>query len=63
MERARVKGLVRNLMIVAGNSGVQKFAGLLEKFVEHRDEAVRSHAKWAIEKLKGRVREEVEDEE
>jgi len=58
MERAKVKGLIRNLMVVAGNSGVQKFAGLLEKFVEHRDEAVRSHAKWAIEKLNPNAGEE-----
>jgi len=52
MERAKVKGLIRNLMVVAGNSGVKKFAGLLEKFVEHPEESVRSHARWAIEKLK-----------
>ena len=52
MERAKVKGLIRNLMIVAGNSGVKKFAGMLEKFVEHPEESIRTHARWAIEKLK-----------
>jgi hypothetical protein len=39
-------------MVVAGNSGVKEFAGLLEKFVKHPEEAIRSHARWAIEKLK-----------
>jgi epoxyqueuosine reductase QueG len=53
MERAKVKGLIRNLMVVAGNSGVKKFAALLEKFVDHSDDAVRSHALWAIKKLRG----------
>jgi len=51
MRRAKVKGLLRNLMVVAGNSGVGRFAGLLEKFLVHPDEVVRSHAKWAIDKL------------
>jgi epoxyqueuosine reductase len=53
MERAKVKGLIRNLMVVAGNSGVKRFAALLEKFVDHSDDAVRSHALWAIKKLRG----------
>jgi HEAT repeat protein len=38
-------------MVVAGNSGVRRFAERLSKFLEHPDEVVRSHAKWAIEKL------------
>ena len=51
MRRAKVKGLLRNLMVVAGNSGVRRFAESLSKFLEHPDEIVRSHARWAIEKL------------
>jgi len=51
MRRAKVKGLLRNLMVVAGNSGVRRFAESLRKFLEHPDEIVRSHAKWAIGKL------------
>jgi epoxyqueuosine reductase len=51
MRRAKVKGLLRNLMVVAGNSGVRRFAERLSKFLEHPDDVVRSHAKWAIEKL------------
>jgi epoxyqueuosine reductase len=51
MRRAKVKGLLRNLMVVAGNSGVQRFKKSLGRFLEHPDDIVRSHAKWAIEKL------------
>ncbi len=51
IKRAKVKGLVRNLMIVAGNSGVRDFLPKLQKFLTHEDEHVRSHARWAIRKL------------
>ncbi|HLQ78206.1 MAG TPA: tRNA epoxyqueuosine(34) reductase QueG [Terriglobia bacterium] len=51
MRRAKVKGLLRNLMVVAGNSGVKKLAASMEKFLEHADETVRSHARWGIDKL------------
>ena len=52
LRRAKVKGLLRNLMVVAGNSGVGEFRNALQKFLEHPEETVRSHAKWAIDKLK-----------
>jgi epoxyqueuosine reductase len=55
MRRAKVKGLLRNLMVVAGNSGVREFAEKIEKFLDYSDETVRSHARWAIEKLKSPV--------
>ncbi len=59
MRRAKVKGLLRNLMVVAGNSGVGRFVGNLGKFLNHPDDVVRSHAKWAIRKLEsGRKYEE-----
>ena len=51
IRRAKVKGLLRNLMVVAGNSGVGRFAAMLQRFVDHEDENVRSHARWAIDKL------------
>jgi epoxyqueuosine reductase len=51
MKRAKVKGLVRNLMVVVGNSGVQAFIPKLQKFLKHEDEHVRTHAQWAIKKL------------
>jgi epoxyqueuosine reductase len=58
MRRAKVKGLLRNLMVVAGNSGIARFKDPLRKFLWHSDEVVRSHAKWAVEKLE--VREQTE---
>ena len=51
MKRAKVKGLLRNLMVVAGNSGAREFLPKLRRFLTHDDEHVRSHAEWAIRKL------------
>ena len=51
MKRAKVNGLVRNLMVVAGNSGVGEFLPKLRKFLVHHDEHVRSHASWAALKI------------
>jgi len=53
MKRAKVKGLLRNLMVVIGNSGLRQFAPKLRKFLEHEDAHVRSHAEWALKKLRG----------
>jgi epoxyqueuosine reductase len=51
MKRAKIKGLLRNLMVVVGNSGVRGLASKLERFYEHEDEHVRSHARWAGKRL------------
>jgi epoxyqueuosine reductase len=51
MKRAKIKGLLRNLMILVGNSGVRQFLPKLEKFLTHEDDHVRSHAEWAVQKL------------
>jgi epoxyqueuosine reductase len=51
LKRAKVRGLLRNLMVVVGNSGVKRLAPLLLRFLEHEDENVRTHAQWAIRKL------------
>jgi epoxyqueuosine reductase QueG len=56
MKRAGIKGLLRNLMVVAGNSGVKEFLPNLRRFLSHDDEHVRSHARWAIEALEGTAR-------
>jgi epoxyqueuosine reductase len=53
MKRAKVKGLLRNLMVVAGNSGASELLPRLQDFLKHADEHVRSHAKWAIRRLSG----------
>jgi len=51
MKRAKIKGLVRNLMVVAGNSGSRECLPRLRRFLKHDDEHVRSHAQWAIDKI------------
>jgi epoxyqueuosine reductase len=51
MKRARVRGLVRNLMVVVGNSGLGRMAAKLEKFFDYPDPDVRSHARWAHDRL------------
>ncbi len=51
LKRARVKGLLRNLMIVAGNSGLRSLVPKLRRYLDHEDEHVRSHAAWALKKL------------
>jgi epoxyqueuosine reductase len=53
MKRAKVRGLLRNLMVVAGNTNRSDLSPKLQPFLNHDDEHVRSHAEWAIEKLNG----------
>jgi epoxyqueuosine reductase len=54
MKRAKIKGLLRNLMVVAGNSGEWRLIPKLRRFLSHEDAHVRSHAEWAIERLSER---------
>ncbi len=51
MKRAKVKGLLRNLMVVAGNSGLAQYLPKLRRFLSHDDTYVRSHAQWAVDKI------------
>ena len=51
IKRAKIRGLLRNLMIVAGNSGSSSLAPKLRRFLGYDDEFVRSHAQWAIQKI------------
>jgi epoxyqueuosine reductase len=53
LKRAKVRGLLRNLMVVAGNSGLRRLVPKLQRFLGHEDEHVRSHAEWAVRKLEG----------
>ena len=54
IKRARIRGLIRNLMVVVGNSGVTRLADKLVRFLSHPDPDVRTHAGWAWAKLLGR---------
>jgi len=51
MKRAKIQGLLRNLMVVAGNSGVAEFVPKLRRFLQHEDVHVRSHAEWAVGRI------------
>jgi epoxyqueuosine reductase len=51
MKRAKTRGLLRNLMVVAGNAGRKEVLPKLRFFLKHNDEHVRSHAQWAIGKI------------
>lgn len=51
LRRARVVGLIRNLMVVVGNSGLRRLRPRLERFLEHPDAEVRAHARWARDRL------------
>ena len=51
MKRAKVVGLLRNLMVVTGNSGVTGLLPKLRRFLSHSDEIVGKHAQWAAETL------------
>jgi epoxyqueuosine reductase len=51
LKRAKLKGLLKNLMVVAGNSGRPELLPRLQRFLTHADETVRRHAEWAVERL------------
>ena len=55
MKRAGVRRLRRNLAVAIGNSGEVEAAGAFESHNEEtcRDEMVREHVMWAVEKLRG----------
>lgn len=55
MKRAGVRRLRRNLAVALGNSGDVESAGALEGHAEEtcRDEIVKEHVRWAVEKLRG----------
>ncbi len=51
LKRAKIRGLMRNLMVVVGNSGLRQLRNRLERFLSHPDDVVRSHAEWAAARL------------
>ncbi len=54
MKRAKVSGLIRNLITVVGNSREARFVPRLQRFLTHADETVRKHAAWAVAVITGR---------
>jgi epoxyqueuosine reductase len=52
VRRAGFAGLKRNTAIAMGNSGLGRFALLLESWVDNADHGLRAAARWALNKLK-----------
>jgi epoxyqueuosine reductase len=51
VKRAKYRGLLRNVAVAMGNSGLPKFRPALEKLTQHPDSVVQEHARWALERL------------
>ncbi len=55
LRRAGFLGLRRNVAIAMGNSGLARFAPLLDRWSQSPDEGLRSAAQWALAKLQTKV--------
>jgi epoxyqueuosine reductase len=53
IKRAKYSGLRRNAAIAMGNSGNAKFLPTLEKLSSDADSTVAEHARWALSRLRG----------
>lgn len=53
VKRAKRNGLLRNVLVAMGNSGNSELAGKVEDCLADEEPLVRSHAAWALWKLKG----------
>ena len=53
LKRAKHRGLLRNALVVAGNSGEAGLLPLVEAHAESDDALVAEHARWAAQRLRG----------
>jgi epoxyqueuosine reductase len=51
MKRVKLRGLLRNACVVAGNSGDKTLLPRLINLVSHEEPLVRAHAVWAVQQL------------
>jgi epoxyqueuosine reductase len=51
VKRAKYAGMLRNVAVAMGNSGLAKFREPLEMLAQHADPLVREHAAWALGRL------------
>ncbi len=51
VKRTKWRGLLRNVAVAMGNSGVKKFISHLERLSRSGDDLVAEHARWAIRRL------------
>jgi len=52
IKRSRYQGFLRNIAVVMGNSGNQRFMPILARLANWPDEIVKSHAEWALDRLR-----------
>jgi epoxyqueuosine reductase len=53
IKRAKRKGLIRNVLVAMGNSGLKEFIPYLKESLKDDDPIIRAHAAWALWKLEG----------
>lgn len=51
LRRAKHRGLLRNALVVAGNSGRSELRPLVERYAEGDDPLLAEHARWALARL------------
>jgi epoxyqueuosine reductase len=51
ISRPKHSGLLRNVAVAMGNSGLDRFRRPLEELANHQDAMVSEHARWALERL------------
>jgi epoxyqueuosine reductase len=49
--RTKWRGLLRNIAVAMGNSGLTRFRPALERLAAHDDAMVAEHARWALRRL------------
>ena len=54
VKRVKYRGWLRNLCVAMGNSGDRRFVLWLEQAAQHPEPIVREHAKWALDRLRGK---------
>jgi epoxyqueuosine reductase len=55
LRRAKYRGLLRNALVAAGNSGDGSLLPLVRRHAEGPDPLLAEHARWALERLEGEV--------
>jgi epoxyqueuosine reductase len=52
VKRTKLRGILRNLAVVMGNTGSRKYLPVLQSMAEKSETMVAEHARWAINKIK-----------
>lgn len=51
LRRAKYRGLMRNVLVAAGNSGRRELRPLVQRHADGEDPLLAEHARWALERL------------